>query len=44
MGVVVALFGFVGGVISVPITIALTFSVWILGAVLVDLYCAPPDD
>ena len=38
LGVVVALAGFVGGWMSVRTTIVLTFAVWILGAVLVNLF------
>lgn len=42
-GVVAALAGFVGGLMSVGVTLTLTFGIWILGAVLVQLLTDPPD-
>ncbi|MDJ0822119.1 MAG: hypothetical protein QNJ09_09985 [Paracoccaceae bacterium] len=39
LGVVIALGGFVGGWYSPGTTITLTFGVWILGALLVNLFC-----
>lgn len=43
IGVVLALGGFVGGYYTVRTTIVLTFAVWILGTVLVQLMTDPPD-
>lgn len=39
LGVVAALAGFVGGFFSPATTIVLTFGIWIMGAVLVNLFC-----
>lgn len=39
LGVVIALGGLVGGWYPLGTTIALTFGVWIMGAVLVNLFC-----
>lgn len=38
LGVVIALLGFVAGLMPVGLTIALTFGTWILGTVLVNLF------
>ena len=39
LGVVIAMGGFVAGWYPVGTTITLTFAVWILGALLVNLFC-----
>ncbi|MCB1335595.1 MAG: hypothetical protein KDK26_18640 [Roseivivax sp.] len=43
LGVVVALAGFVGGMMSIPTTIVATFAVWIIGPLLVQVLTDPPE-